>query len=101
VKTSNEIRLAAADLLESRPNAWIQGEFRRKNDDGTYSYCMVGACREVAGYYAYATYSDDDAANAAADAAASAANADAVSAVSYNDAPGRTREGVITALRAI
>ncbi len=129
MKTNNEIRLAAANLLESRDNAWCQEDFRRPNTDGTYAYCMIGACREVAGYYAaaanaaaFVTWAANAAdaacaatANAAyADAAASdaayaafvtwAADAAAVAAsdaATFNDTKGRTKQEIIAALRAI
>ena len=130
MKTINEIRLAAADLLESRPNAWTQGNYRKTNDDGSYCYCLIGACREAAGFYA-ADAADADAAATtaaadsvraaawAADGAAAWAAADAVcaaaawataanaaaavraTAANWNDMPERTVTEVIAALRAI
>src|ERR1700685_4584798 len=118
MKTINEIRLAAADLLESRPSAWCQGEYRRTNEDGSYAYCVIGACREAAGYYDDAAAADAAvcaAAHAAASVyavqaralaatasdAAAAAPAAAAHAATWNDAPGRTREEVIATLRNI
>lgn len=55
--TRAEIRLKAADLLASRPDAWAPGTSRLRLSTGKYTYCMIGACREAAGYYeAYAAY---------------------------------------------
>ncbi len=109
MKTNNEIRLAAANLLESRDNAWCQEDFRRPNTDGTYAYCMIGACREVAGYYAAAANAAAfvtwaaNAADAACAATANAAYADAAAsdAAAFNDTKGRTKQEIIAALRAI
>lgn len=124
MKTVDQIRLDAADLLMSRPDAWTQGDNRRKNAAGEYCYCLVGACNEVAGYYAaYSAWraavtdaGSADAARAAADAAdaadaaATAAAACAAAndaappltrAAAWNDAPGRTRDEVVAALRKL
>ena len=87
--TSDEIRFKAADLLEAHPDAWQQGAYRTAIAPGRYAYCLVGACREVVGYYD---------ANAAYAATASAPH---VAPTIWNDTPGRTREQVIAALRAI
>lgn len=102
MKTIRQIRDDAATLLETV--GWCQGVFRKVGDKGVEAYCMIGACREAAGYYAYdydAAYAD---AAVAADLAAHAAHADAsdaADAARWNDTPGRTKEEVIAALRRL
>lgn len=92
--TISEIRSKAADLLESRPDAWCQGTFYEERLAGRYSWCIVGACLEVLHYYD--SEDSPDIYNLACAAAYAAARGDAFA---WNDTPGRTREEVIAALR--
>ena len=98
--TTREIRLKAAEILEASEDAWCQGAARQELSEGKYAYCLVGACQEAAGYFAnwynVAAYSIARDARAAAIEAAGTTNASG-----WNDAPGRTREQVIAALRAV
>lgn len=105
--TPSEICLRAAEILAAHDYAWCQGNYRRILSCGRYAYCMIGACREAAGYYASSDLSDTARAGIAAlDAAALAVAAAAQdtfhvpSAGAWNDAACRTREEVIAALRA-
>jgi hypothetical protein len=93
--TSKEIAQKAADIL-SQPNAWCQGTFRRERPGGGYQYCMMGACREAAGYYAAV----DDAYYDYAAVAGYYAASDPATAV-WNDTPGRAVDEVVAALRAV
>lgn len=101
--TLKEIRLAAADLLESRPDAWGQGAFRRRLPSGDYAYCIIGACREIAGYHTTRCVPLDIrvVAYCAALDAVRDVGATCATASEWNDAQGRTREEVIAALRAV
>jgi hypothetical protein len=100
--TEREIRDRAADIL-SQPDSWCQSTPRRQRPDGGYQYCILGACREAAGYYDAAWDVACAAAAAAWDVALAAvpAVARAVAATDWNDAPGRTVDEVIAALRAV
>ena len=107
--TIKEIQLKAAEILEASENSWCQGTYRRELLGGGHAYCIIGACREAAGYWAAydaihnaatkdtlsVTY---HAANHAATQAIRGINSAFVAAM-WNDAPGRTREEVIAALR--
>ena len=111
--TSQQIRLAAASLIERE--GWCQGTPRLRRTDGGYRYCLIGACREVAGYYAatdaYAEAEAEAAYYAAAEAARAASGACANVTVAqaafyaidgvgaWNDSPGRTVGEVLAALR--
>lgn len=92
MKSIRQIRDEAADLLERE--GWCQGNFRQAKPEGGYRYCMIGACREVAGY-STAAAADAYAAAAACDAADAA-----YAAAQWNDTEGRTAAEVIAALRA-
>ena len=105
--TLREIRIKAAEILEAHEDAWCQGSFRHMLAAGRYSYCLIGACYEAAGYWLkapeYWSRVDLDAAAArtAAYDAATAALGPNISISEWNDTPGRTREEVIAALRAV
>ena len=106
--TTREIRLKAAEILEASEDSWCQGAFRRDLLGCRYSYCLIGACQQAAGYWASLDANDWNAVGAASfNAAAAIASIGSwvlgpnISVAVWNDAPGRTREEVIAALRAV
>jgi hypothetical protein len=97
--TTTEIRLRAADILAESPDAWCQGVYRRERVGGGFSHCLIGACREAAGYYA----APNDANLLASVCALKAVARDNCMRghADWNDHPSRTREEVIAALRNV
>ena len=107
--TLREIRLKAAEILEASEDSWCQKIYRHKLPDGRYAYCMFGACQEAIGYFMIhdaglkAGWSMEEARAACKirESADVAARAIMPGGMLWNDAPGRTREEVIAALRAV